>query len=357
MKIFVSVLLFLHFIGLGVSQAQGLKMLSDIEREYSKIPDTLSVELYQERLERLEKEYQQLVDTVTDPYRKKIASLMRYSGLLWGPCYHMLTRDLVSMKDVISEKVRGCDLDSPDLNLLSDIEIINLITGYLNFYYPEMLELDRATYVLYNVKSEKVRNAYVSPILVSYLKQCGYTDEVKALLEDIDICSKSEKLRELSSELKNRYYPLRKGQVAPEIVGVDENGRTVKLSDYRGKIVFIDVWATWCSGCIEGLPYFMKLQEKYKGRHDLVFLTVTEDDMGMEGNWKKFLRDNKYSGKVPHLWLKDLKKFDEDYCITGIPRYILIDKAGKIVDAWHVSVKHELFSFIFEAELEQLSME
>ena len=183
------------------------------------------------------------------------------------------------------------------------------------------------------------------------LKQSGYTDEIEGLIQDVDLCSKTAETRKKAHELKDWYYPVRAGELAPEIEAEDENGKTVKLADYRGKIVFLDVWATWCGGCVEGLPYFIALREKYKERKDIVFLTLTIDEDSWKENWKKFLKEKKFSGKIPHLFPTNREAFEKSYCITGIPRYILIDKEGKIVNAWHVSAKHEYFSFMFDTEL------
>lgn len=77
------------------------------------------------------------------------------------------------------------------------------------------------------------------------------------------------------------------------------------------------------------------------------------DGIEAKSRWLKFLKEKKYSGKIPHLIInKEKDNFTKDYCLTGIPRYILIDKEGKIVNAWHVAAKHELFSWVFKMELE-----
>ena len=55
------------------------------------------------------------------------------------------------------------------------------------------------------------------------------------------------------------------GNLAPELEGTDVNGRTVRLSDYRGQVVLVDFWATWCPPCRALIPYEKKLRRKYKG--------------------------------------------------------------------------------------------
>lgn len=159
--------------------------------------------------------------------------------------------------------------------------------------------------------------------LVSELKQRGYTGDVQGLLDDIELCSKTEATIQKAKELKEKYYPVRVGEMAPDFEMEDEYGKMVKLSNFRGKAVFIDVWATWCGGCVEGLPYFVALKDQYKDWKDVVFLTISNDGIEGKSRWLNFLKEKKYSGKMPHLIVNDKKdRFKEDYCLTGIPRYI-----------------------------------
>lgn len=109
---------------------------------------------------------------------------------------------------------------------------------------------------------------------------------------------------------------------------------------------------------VDVLPYFMALRDQYKDQKDLVLLTISDDGIEAKSRWLKFLKEKKYSGKIPHLIInKEKDNFTKDYCITGIPRYILIDKEGKIVNAWHVAAKHELFPWFFKIELDNMNRE
>ena len=89
-----------------------------------------------------------------------------------------------------------------------------------------------------------------------------------------------------------------------------------------------------------------------------MFLTISVDGIEAKSRWLDFLKEKKYSGKIPHLIInKEKDQFVKDYCVTGIPRYILIDREGKIVNAWHVAANHEFFPWIFEMELKRLEGE
>jgi thiol-disulfide isomerase/thioredoxin len=67
------------------------------------------------------------------------------------------------------------------------------------------------------------------------------------------------------------------GNLAPEVEGVDVNGRTIKLSSYRGQVVLVDFWATWCGPCKIEIPWFIEFQKKY-GKDGLQVVGVSVDD-------------------------------------------------------------------------------
>jgi thioredoxin family protein len=329
-----------------------------IYNAYNRIPRGLNKEELVQTINKVEREVKQSMDSLSGTGAKRKAELLCYNGVLWSMGRLAIETKDEALKNEIAQRVNGLDLDSPSLELLTDVERTNLLNGYFQLFMPDLSALNRATYVLYNIKSEEVRNPYVLSALVSELKQRGYTDEVKALMEDIELCSKTEATRQQAIALKEKYYPVRAGAMAPDFEMEDENGKMVKLSDFRGKAVFIDVWATWCGGCVAGLPAFTALVKQYKDRDDIVFLTISDDGIEAKARWKNFLKEKKYSGMMPHLIInKEKDRFTEDYCITGIPRYMLIDKEGKIVNAWHFAANHEFFPFFFSMELEGMNRE
>lgn len=331
-------------------------LLDRVVRTYNVIPRDLKTDEVLRKINEADEQVKLMMDSLTTKEVKEKAQLLRFNGLLWSLGGYVLQTGDQALKSELAEQINGLDLDSPALDLLNDVETVNLLNGYFQVFMPNMSELERATYVLYNIKSEKVRNPYVLSSLVSELKQRGYLENVQNLLDDIELCSKTASTIQKAKELKEMYYPVRAGEMASDFEMEDESGKMVKLSDFRGKAVFIDVWATWCRGCVEGLPYFMALKDQYKDRKDVVFLTISNDGIESKTRWLNFLKEKKYTGKMPHLIVNDRKgQFKKDYCLTGIPRYILIDKEGRIVNAWHVSVKHELFPFFFSTELDNMN--
>ncbi len=130
----------------------------------------------------------------------------------------------------------------------------------------------------------------------------------------------------------NEWVSISKGHPAPEITGISPDEDTVRLSDLKGKIVYVDVWATWCGPCKEEFPYSGSLIKEFEQNGEVAFLFVSVDKNAE--TWKKYLKeDNPPKGiHINELKVKQHPSVYMSYKIWGIPRYILIDRDGNIVN-------------------------
>ena len=122
------------------------------------------------------------------------------------------------------------------------------------------------------------------------------------------------------------------GAPSPTFEYDNYKGGKTKLEDFRGKYVYIDVWATWCAPCRAEIPFLKKLEEKYHEKN-IVFVSLSIDQVKDVEKWRKLIKDKELGG-VQVFADKDWNsQFVKEYNITGIPRFILIDPNGNIVKA------------------------
>ena len=112
---------------------------------------------------------------------------------------------------------------------------------------------------------------------------------------------------------------------APALELLDLKGRKVSLTEFKGKVVLLDFWATWCDPCLEELPDIKALHEKYKDRGFTV-LGVSLDVRGKKAVGP-FVREN----NVPYPVLLTDGTPPDGYPVIGIPAAFLIDRQGRIV--------------------------
>ena len=114
--------------------------------------------------------------------------------------------------------------------------------------------------------------------------------------------------------------------LAPDFTLRNMEGKKISLSDYRGKVVFLNFWATWCVTCEEEMPSMEKLYQRFKGEK-FEMLTVSIDQEGEE-KVRPYLK--KYGLTFPVL-LDPSKEAANLYKTTGVPETFILDKAGVIV--------------------------
>ncbi len=123
-----------------------------------------------------------------------------------------------------------------------------------------------------------------------------------------------------------------KRQTAPDFALKDVDGKTVHLTDYRGKVVLLDFWATWCGPCKMEIPWFMEFERKYKDRGFAV-LGVSMDDDGWQAV-KPFIQE---IGMNYRVMLGNERTGDQYGGIEALPTAFLIDREGRVA-AEHIGV-------------------
>jgi len=114
-------------------------------------------------------------------------------------------------------------------------------------------------------------------------------------------------------------------QSYPDVSFTDETGKTVSLKSLKGKVVFINFWATWCPPCIHEMPSINELKKTFKGNDNIVFLMVDVDNNIKKS--KAFMKNRKFDLPV-YTPASDIPK---DYLESSIPTTVILDKNGVMV--------------------------
>jgi thiol-disulfide isomerase/thioredoxin len=167
-------------------------------------------------------------------------------------------------------------------------------------------------YVLYNAENIKTYEGYTEfdNKYSRYFVNEDQRERFKRLLKDI---------------------PVPDGSPAVDFSFPDTNGNQVALSDFKGKVVYIDVWATWCGPCKQQIPYLKELETEYHGNPDMVFMSVSIDADRDHQKWLDMVATENLGG-VQLFGGGKSNAIQTPYKITGIPHFILVGKDGNIVD-------------------------
>lgn len=135
----------------------------------------------------------------------------------------------------------------------------------------------------------------------------------------------SLKLNDSSYKFSNQ-VAIKDNLPAPDFTFPGLDGKTVSLSDYKGKVVLVNIWATWCPPCVDEMPSMEKLYHKFKGEN-FEILAVSIDESGL----KAVAPFMKKSGLTFPALIDSEGAIKTVYGITGIPESFIIDKQGFLI--------------------------
>jgi len=153
----------------------------------------------------------------------------------------------------------------------------------------------------------------------------GSTKGIEAQLSDYYAIAKNQ---EQIAEIKKKaaeWDAIMPGKTAPDFMVVDITGKEYTLSQFKGKYVFIDFWATWCGPCKQEIPFLKKLYADFQ-KKNIVIMSISVDKD--KKAWEKMVTEEGFAW----LQLHDGNKMNDKYVVKYIPSFILIDREGKIID-------------------------
>ena len=144
-----------------------------------------------------------------------------------------------------------------------------------------------------------------------------------------------EKKEETNKQTSTSSSSETKATQAYDFTAMDKDGKTVKLSDFKGKKVYINMWASWCGPCMREIPELEKVYQKYKNNKDIVFLSMTspndaefKNQSPQDKSKDVILKKAKELGATYPVLFDVNDRFIINYAIRSFPTHILINSDG-----------------------------
>ncbi len=204
---------------------------------------------------------------------------------------------------------------------------MQMLDNYVDFAVLESGQnpIDNADAYLAYLHNDRLKGEYiVSSLFCDFKSYDQYVNGMKKYGKYFT----TPLLKKRAEAIGTQLYDTKPGGEAADFTYPDPSGKKVSLSDFRGKIVVVDVWATWCAPCRAEIPYLKKLEEEMRGQK-VVFIGVSLDAKKDKQKWLDFIKTEELQGI--QLFADGWNKITEDYKITGIPRFMVFDKQGHIV--------------------------
>ena len=201
---------------------------------------------------------------------------------------------------------------------------------------------------IFTCKNDALHTAYLKK-MIHMLSNNGCNNELIAIRQLIEKNVAESEQKEKIMALYNSYATIMPGVQAPDVAFKDAEGKKYTISNFKGKVIVIDIWATWCGSCLKNMPKFMELINSFKENKDVIFFTVSTDSDELREKWLAAIEKHKM-GSMLNLTpeRKSTPQFEEKYFVSSVPRYIVIDKEGKIVSAFAPKPGKELEKIIKE---------
>ncbi|MCG8412461.1 MAG: TlpA family protein disulfide reductase [Bacteroidales bacterium] len=237
--------------------------------------------------------------------------------------------------------------------LISNFTDSEIVTGIMHNYWMSLsIFLEKALKIQgetieenFQLRVEQCKKMFKNPKLLERIIFCEFVHylsyDISKPTEEILNLTKVIKNKDLKKRLNNlldQKNKIKKGKKAFNFTCKDINGKEYKLSDFKGKVVVIDLWATWCKPCMEVLPYFIEKQKQYSTR-PVHFITLSVDKN--EEAWKKKV---KKMGLDKNSFIAiGSNNIMKAFGLSGIPATIIIDKDGHILDGHAKKANDPLF--------------
>lgn len=198
-------------------------------------------------------------------------------------------------------------------------------------HYPDTslspLEVDLA--VIKDIQSPTILHVRLNKALYDLTVN---VKNMKEMRDKMLALAKLDKTKRVITEHYEIISKLSPGSPSPTFDFENFTGGTTKLADLKGKYVYIDVWATWCTPCIREIPHLKQIEKEFHNAN-IEFVSISVDEDWAYNTWKAMIKNKELGGTQLLADNSFNSDFVKDYGIQGIPHFILLDEQGNIVSA------------------------
>jgi len=257
------------------------------------------------------------------------------------PSYHQhyTHNDTITFDDAYHDFFEQVDTEAPELLELASYQ--KVVKSYINRKTALAFEADSSLKELDNsfiteqfnqikehLNNQEVMNFLYASLISDHIKYSGVYRTENLIAEYKSNCTNQEYIENLE-RVMHKWEGLAEGNNAPPFEFADTSGQMFSMADFKGKYIYLDVWATWCGPCKKEFPHLKKLEKEFEGKN-IVFVSVSVDNTS--DPWVNMVGEKKLGGV--QLWAGGFKgDWTDAYKIKSIPRFILVDREGKLITA------------------------
>lgn len=303
----------------------------------------LEEDAFERRLTKRQKDMEQLLlatpDIPTDIRDKEFRSI-NYECLKRIESYNSYQNSIVQKKyrknyklpEKFTKELEALDLNNQTDYLYSS-NYSSLVSLSVDHKAKSLRDKDGIAYgdAYFKVISEMNNDFIKEDVLYNNLFEGSILVNCKVVVNTFLSLSTDEDRIKKVKKLYEDYAKLLSGKPSPKFVNYENNaGGTSSLDDFKGKFVYIDIWATWCAPCKMQIPFLEEIEEQYHTKN-IEFVTISVDKQKNKQEWKDLIKSKKMKG-VQLLADNDFKsEFIKSYNIKSIPRFIFLDPMGNII--------------------------
>lgn len=251
---------------------------------------------------------------------------------LWGESSVHSTEMLIHLRSDLDKETKRRTMPR------YKIEAEDLINNKATKYFPEFVNVVAKKYGDGHLLTDKIFNLqqnlpkgelldYITTrLIVEYINANKTKIETEELISQVTtVGSGYPEYESWLNTIKGYKSYLNRGDEAPDDILLGVDGQEYRISDFKGKYLFIDFWASWCTYCIKEFPALEKIKDEFEGS-EIQFIGISLDEES--DNWKKAL--SKYNLDQSQ-YLVSSNELAEKLGLQAIPRYIIYDKEGKML--------------------------